>query len=139
MRPIDRYVRFWETVSPGNLDRLEEVFAPDIHFRDPFNDIQGTPALRALLASMFETLEVPRFSVTRAADAGDGTWLLRWNFSCRFRGKPWEIPGMSEVELQADGRASRHIDHWDSGTYFYGRLPLLGGVIDLIRRRAGRH
>ncbi|MGL1687230.1 hypothetical protein ACSTHZ_23370, partial [Vibrio parahaemolyticus] len=45
-----------------------------MHFRDPFNDIHGTPALRALLDSMFENLEAPRFSVTRAADADDGIW-----------------------------------------------------------------
>lgn len=139
MRPIDPYVAFWETISPASLDRLETVFAPEIRFCDPFNDVGGIAALRAVLAPMFRHLQDPGFSVTRAADAGDGVWLLRWDFACRFRGRDWGFPGMSEVRLNADGRAAAHTDHWDSGTYFYGRLPLIGGVVRLIRRQMGRH
>ncbi len=135
MRPIDAYVAFWETVTPSGLDRLDRVFAPDIRFQDPFNDIRGHDALRAVLAPMFRHLDDPRFVVTRTADAGDGVWLLRWDFACRFRGRDWGFPGMSEVCLGPDGRAVAHIDHWDSGTHFYARLPLLGGVVRLIRRR----
>lgn len=139
MRPIDAYVVFWETVTPAALDRLDQVFAPDIRFQDPFNDSRGYDALRGVLMSMFRHLDEARFVVTRAADAGDGIWLLRWDFTCRFRGRDWQLPGMSEVWLGDDGRATIHIDHWDSGTHFYARLPLLGGLIRLIRRRMGDH
>jgi limonene-1,2-epoxide hydrolase len=139
MRPIEPYIRFWETISPAALDHLDRTFAPDIRFRDPFNDISGTAALRAVLEPMFRHLEDPRFAVSRAADAGDNVWLLRWDFTCRFRRRDWRLPGMSEVVLSQDGRAAVHIDHWDSGTYFYGQLPLLGGIIGFIRRRVGRH
>lgn len=139
MRPIDPYVTFWETIAPASLDRLDEAFAPDIRFQDPFNDVRGHDALRAVLAPMFKHLEGPRFAVTRAADAGQGAWMLRWDFTCRFRGQDWGFPGMSEVWLGADGRAHAHVDHWDSGTHFYARLPVLGGIVRLVRRKMGQH
>jgi len=139
MRPIDPYITFWETIAPASLDRLDTVFAPEIRFQDPFNDVSGHDALRAVLAPMFKHLDRPRFEVTRAADTGQGVWLLRWDFTCRFRGRNWGFPGMSEVWLNADGLAHAHVDHWDSGTYFYARLPIVGGVVRLIRRKMGQH
>ncbi len=62
---------------------------------------------------------------------------LRWDFSFvpRRGGAPWRIEGMSEVHFDAEGRVTAHLDHWDSGSQFYGRLPVLRHVIALIRRR----
>jgi hypothetical protein len=42
---------------------------------------------------------------------------------------------MSEVAFGADGRALSHIDHWDAGGQFYARLPVLGTLIRLVKRR----
>jgi hypothetical protein len=30
---------------------------------------------------------------------------------------------------------AEHIDHWDSGEQFYRRLPVLGWLIGLVRKR----
>ena len=42
---------------------------------------------------------------------------------------------MSEVTLAEDGRVLAHIDHWDPAAQLYERVPVLGAVLRMIRRR----
>ena len=141
---IDGYVRFFETLTPDTLDQLADHVTPDIRFKDPFNDVTGTDAMHAIFRHMFEAMENPVFQVThRAQDAHDETvWFLRWRLTGRLRSlsnRDWDITGMSEVHLAADGKVAAHIDHWDAGQQFYELLPVIGSVIRLLRRRAGRN
>lgn len=131
---LDAYVQFFEELSPETLDSLAQVTAPEVRFSDPFNDVRGRDAMRAVLADMFRKLGRPRFIVThRAWD--DDTAFLRWRMEARAFGGPWTVEGMSEVRFDQDGLVREHVDHWDSGTQVYARLPVLGALIRMIRRR----
>jgi hypothetical protein len=50
-------------------------------------------------------------------------------------GNPVESVGMSHVRFNQAGQVIMHQDFWDSGTNIYGQIPVLGGVIESIRRR----
>lgn len=50
-------------------------------------------------------------------------------------GAAWPVDGVSEVHLTPDGKVAAHLDHWDAGSQFYARLPVLGFLIRLVRRR----
>lgn len=132
--PAQAYARFWQDMTPASLDRLDTVFAPDIHFRDPFNDVRGRDRMRAILDHMFTATQKPRFVVTDIAESGRAAYL-RWDFTFEVRGRALRIEGISEVRFNADGLAVEHIDHWDAAAQFYERLPALGGLLRLIRRR----
>ena len=43
--------------------------------------------------------------------------------------------GISQIRFNPDGKVAFHQDFWDSGKNFYAHLPVVGGVIGLIRRR----
>ena len=128
------YARYWEELSPDTVGRLDAVAAADIRFKDPFNDFRGRDRLRAVLERMFTTLERPRFVVTDTAPGARATYL-RWRFDFALSGRPQVIEGMSEVRFGADGLAVEHVDHWDAGEYVYEKVPLLGGLVRLVRRR----
>ncbi|MCP1335721.1 nuclear transport factor 2 family protein [Futiania mangrovi] len=131
---LGAYARLFETLSPETLGTLDTLCAPDIHFTDPFNDVRGVEAYKRILAHMFEDTENPRFEVLdQALTARAG--YIRWVFRFRALGRDWEIPGMSEVEIDAGGRIVRHLDHWDSGAEFYAKLPLIGPLVRVVRRR----
>ncbi len=131
----DAYIHFYETMTPDSLARLPELVTPDIHFVDPFNDVTGIAPLRRILARMFADLREPRFVVTHQAWSGE-VCFLRWDFTARSQsGAPWKIEGMSELRFAPDGKVARHVDHWDSGRQLYEKLPLIGAVLRLIRRR----
>jgi steroid delta-isomerase len=138
-RPADMaeaYIRFYETMTPESLARLPDLATPEIHFVDPFNDVTGIEPMRRILAKMFADLAEPRFVVTHRAWDGD-VCFLRWRFTARGKagGAAWIIEGMSELHFAADGKVASHVDYWDSGRQFYEKLPLLGSVLRLIRRR----
>lgn len=133
---VEAYVAFYESLTPKSLERLAGLCAPDVRFRDPFNDVTGLPAYRAILERMFVDLREPRFLVRDRALSGRVAYL-RWDFtfSSRKGGAPWSIEGMTEVHFDETGRVAAHLDHWDSGAQFYARLPVLGSLIGLVRKR----
>ena len=133
---VTAYVSFYESLTPESVGQLDELCAPDVRFRDPFNDVTGIAAYRAILAGMFEHLSAPNFEVGDRALSGRVAYL-RWTFTFTPKkgGMPWRIEGMSEVHFDQRGCVAVHLDHWDSGSQFYGRLPLLRSLIGFVRRR----
>ena len=65
-------------------------------------------------------------------------WLA-WEFRFRFRG--WRagevqcIRGATHLCFASDGRVASHRDYWDTGEELFARLPLVGVLMRLLRRR----
>ena len=130
------YARFFEELTPESLARLGDICAPNVRFRDPFNDVTGLAAYRRVFEKMFEDTAEPSFKVRDFAVSGQIAYI-RWDF--RFRPTKgddiWRIEGMSEVVFDDKGLVEQHIDHWDSGRQFYEKLPILGTLIRMVKRR----
>lgn len=134
---VDRIVSMFESMAPADLDRLDRYYTPDAAFKDPFNDVRGLAGVRRVYAHMFATLDGPRFVVTRRFVDGDECVLL-WDFHFRLRaGAPQMlIRGSSHLQLAADGRIAMHRDYWDAAEDLYEKLPILGGLMRFLKRRA---
>jgi steroid delta-isomerase len=136
---VARVVRFYEGLAPQDLGRLGEVYAGQAWFKDPFNEVRGLPAIRRIFERMFEVLEAPRFVVTEAVAQGDQAFLA-WEFHFRLRRwnrRPQVVRGATHLRFAADGRVAWHRDYWDAAEELYEKLPLLGGLMRWLRRRAG--
>jgi steroid Delta-isomerase len=132
---LARLASFYETLTPGSLDQLGELYAASARFIDPFNDVTGLGPVRTVFAHMFETLDEPRFTVLEAM-AGDRSGFLLWTF--RFRrgaGQEQQILGMTHLRFDDAGLVLLHHDHWDAAGQLYETLPLLGAVMRWVRRR----
>ena len=135
--PAQRYRRYLENLAGDSLDALDRYVAPDVRFRDPFNDITGRSALRAVFAHMFATVKDLHFEVSTMMEEGQ-LCLMSWNLTGRLRGRPWRVEGMSRISFTDQGLVQEHIDYWDAAGQFYEHLPLLGPVIAALRRRLAR-
>lgn len=133
MTPLARWGAFWENLSPATIACARELCRDDLRFIDPFNDLTGIDRLEALLVHLFQTAGNPRFVVEDLA-MGNRAGYLRWRFQATIAGRPIMLDGMSEVRFE-DGKVSLHRDHWDAGAQVYGRVPVLGAAIRLIRSR----
>ncbi|MBL8673446.1 MAG: nuclear transport factor 2 family protein, partial [Rhodospirillales bacterium] len=131
---LDRYAAFFETMTPASLDRLGEVFTPGATFRDPFNDVTGLPAIRRVFEHMYDGVERPTFRILHRAP-GPEICYLKWAFSGVARGRSLDFIGIGEVRFDAAGFAVSHVDHWDAAGAIYGRVPVLGAILRLVRRR----
>ena len=129
---------YWEGLTQERVGSLDAVYAPDVHFRDPFNDVRGIEELRRIFGHMYETLEEPRFAITETILEGDRAVLV-WDFD--FRIKAWKprvtqrIHGLSVVRFGADGRVTDHRDYWDAAGELYAKLPLVGPLVRYLARR----
>ena len=45
------------------------------------------------------------------------------------------VRGATRLDLAPDGRVLRHRDYWDTGEELFARLPLIGPLLGLLRRR----
>jgi len=119
--------------SPEHLARLT---TQDVHFRDPFNDLRGIEALRALLIHTLKQVKDPHFEIRDTAISGQ-TAYVKWEMTGRVAviGQ-WKVTGISELQFAEDGRLRTHLDYWDAATDFYARLPVLGAVIRFVAARA---
>jgi hypothetical protein len=132
-----RYVALFETLTPQTIAQLEPLLSEQVRFRDPFNDVCGFAAVQRLLDDMFERTRDPRFEVSHWSLDGQCGYVL-WTFSAGLPVLgPWQVEGVSRLTFDDQGRISSHIDYWDAGG-LYEKVPLLGRVIGLIRRRLGR-
>jgi hypothetical protein len=88
---------------------------------------------------MFEQVDAPRFVVTEALVQGSSvmlTWDFNFSFKPPLRVGPQCIRGCSHLRLDANGRVVFHRDYWDTAEELYEKMPVLGGLMRWLRRRA---
>ncbi|WP_440996478.1 nuclear transport factor 2 family protein [Arhodomonas sp. SL1] len=140
MSPAHRYAAFFATLEVADLRRLEDVLSPEVRFVDPFNDVRGVAAVRAVFEHMFAVADEARFEVLEVLE-GEAVSYLRWRLHLRLRGeRPGTAPieGVSRVVFDPDGRVQEHVDYWDAAAGLYGRFPVIGGLMGWLRRRIAK-
>ena len=136
-----RLVEFFETLTPEALTQLPALYHPQARFKDPFNEVQGLPAIEAIFRHMYASLDAPHFEVRECLVDGAQAFLV-WDF--RFRLKRFDrtrwhtVRGGSHCCFAPDGRVIDHRDYWDAAEELYEKLPLLGPLMRWLRRRANQ-
>lgn len=127
---LSALIALYEALQPDRLDELISLYAEDCRFKDPFNEVRGRAAVRRIFEHMFETVDSPRFAVHEAFCCDEQAFLC-WDFMAgRF-----VIRGASHLRFDAHGQVSEHRDYWDPAEELYEKLPVLGGLMRLIKRR----
>lgn len=129
---------YFEALQPGDVARMGELYADQAFFRDPFNEVRGLAAVQRIFAHMFESVEAPRFVVRDAFEQGDQGFLT-WDFHFVARGRPMLIHGSSHVRFAPDGKVLYHRDYWDAAEELWEKLPVLGALLRLFKKRLRAH
>ena len=131
-----RLAEWYQRLTPASLRDIDVLYAVDARFKDPFNEVQGRAAIERIFEHMFATLRAPRFTIVDAV-CDTRACVLVWDFDFqRASGAPLRIRGASHIEFAGDGRVTRHRDYWDAAEELYAKLPVLGGLMRWLRRRA---
>jgi steroid Delta-isomerase len=135
---VERIVAAFEQLQRDDVARLSHLYAAEARFKDPFNEVQGVPAIQAVFAHMFVALNEPRFVVHDIICQGDQCFLS-WDFIFRFkRFSPdlQTVRGSSHLKLNAQGQITLHRDYWDAAEELYEKLPVVAGLMRWLKRRA---
>ena len=134
-----RLATFFETLSPQSVSQLHTVYDAQATFKDPFNEVQGLPEIERIFRHMYVALDQPHFVVTGQVVDGAQAFLT-WEF--RFRFKRFDtttlqaVRGASHVVFNEQGLVTMHRDYWDAAEELYEKLPVLGGVMRWLKKRA---
>ena len=135
--PLHRIARVFEQLRVDQLDVLAQVYAPQATFQDPFNRVQGLPAITAQFAHMYAKLHAPRFVVNEVTSAQNHVGWITWDFHFALRkgASAQVVAGATRFVLDEQGLVIDHRDYWDACD-FYATVPLLGAVVRRLKRAA---
>ena len=132
-------VHWFETITPASVADLPKFYASNAYFKDPFNQVRGLAPMEAIFSHMFVAMHAPRFVVTGQVLQGNQAFLT-WDFHFAFRSfQPQTqrlIAGTTHLVFDGDGKVAIHRDYWDVAEELYEKLPLLGGLMRWLKRRA---
>jgi ketosteroid isomerase-like protein len=141
---LQRVVHFFEHLQPEDVARLADMYTADAFFKDPFNEVQGVPAIERIFTHMFDALEAPRFVITQQVQQG-AQCFVTWDFLFAMpqiqSGQTLTIRGASHLVLREENgrwRVAVHRDYWDAAEELYEKLPVLGSLMRWLKRRANR-
>mgnify|MGYP000051739626 CR=1 FL=1 len=139
---LQNVVHFFEHLQPADVARIAEIYTTDAQFKDPFNEVEGVPAIKHIFAHMFEALEAPRFVITQQVQQG-AQCFVTWDFlfaTGQGASREFVIRGATHLVYvqEADGawRIVLHRDYWDAAEELYEKLPVLGTLMRWLKRRA---
>ncbi len=138
MTTLDALCDYFERLSPATLEELESFYAVDAWFKDPFHEVRGIDAIRAILAHSFDRLPGARFRVTGRFPGEPGEAVLLWgmDFVMPVTRVPTTIVGATHLVFDATGKVARHRDYWDAAEELYARLPVLKWLMRGLARQA---
>ncbi|ASU37575.1 isomerase [Herbaspirillum sp. meg3] len=125
---LDLLMDWYCTLTRQSVRHIGQFYAPEVCFKDPFNDVQGVPAMMAIYEHMFDTTDDPRFVIDDRVVDGDQAFIT-WAFQFGLKGKPYVIIGSTHLKFNADGLVVLHRDYWDAAEELLQKLPVVGGLI----------
>jgi hypothetical protein len=137
---LDQLAHYFETLTEATLPQLHNFYAANAYFKDPFNEVENVADIERIFAHMYVSLANPRFVIHTCIEQGDEAFLA-WHFDFRIkRYKPnivQTIRGGSHLRWDTQGKVCFHRDYWDVAEELYEKLPILGGVMRFVKKRAG--
>lgn len=124
--------------SPDVVERAENVFAPKFYFNDTWHT-HGTPQeLGDYLKRTGEKVHNIDVLIDDVVVSKTNAYI-RWNMSITVdkNDEPINSVGMTHLRFNADKEIVTYQDYWDGIEGFYRTLPVLGGILEIIRKRLG--
>lgn len=119
-------------------ENTAKVYAKDAYLNDTLVTHHGPDEIMAYFLKTSDTMTTYEVTIDDVASSGSEhyiRWTMVFTAPGLNGGKPVESCGISHIRLNGDGKVVMHQDFWDAGTNIYGQIPVLGGVIESIRRR----
>ncbi len=134
MNREQHFMQFFTELTAENLSQIDNIFATNAHFKDPFNDVYGIDAIKTVFIHMFATTERPKFKINHYA-INQQTLFLQWQFSFGKNKTLWIIDGSSMVTFNNNDQVSEHMDYWDPAEQIYSKVGILKPLMNFLKSR----
>lgn len=116
---------------PEAFGPLEQLYAFDMVFKDPIQEVRGLPDFLAMNRRLLGKMKSLHWDIHLATSAGDVV-LLEWTMTGRPKlGPAVSVDGMTRARTR-DGRIVDHRDYWDLGELGASMVPGGSRVLSLL-------
>lgn len=120
------------------INETAKAYAKNAYLDDTIVTHYGPEEIKNYFVQTAETMTSFEVNILDTARSGPDHYI-RWEmiFSAPKLGggEPIHSIGMSQVRFDSEGKVAFHQDFWDSGKNIYGKIPVVGGLISIIRNR----
>ena len=137
---IMRFSEFLKNVGDRSYieGNTSQAYAENAYLDDTLVTHYGPEEIKNYFMATAETMTSFDLKILDTARSGPDHYI-RWEMIFAAPklsgGEPIHSVGVSQVRFDADGKVAFHQDFWDSGKHIYGQIPVVGGLISLIRNR----
>ena len=135
---INEFLALYNKLEYSNLSLLDQIYHPDIIFIDPLHRIDGLENLTSYFANMYQNLVHGQFTIHQVLTQENKVsiyWTMAFSHSKIKAGETVEFDGNSYLEYQ-DDKVILHRDYFDGAAMLYQHIPVLGGLINIVKKRA---
>lgn len=117
-------------------ERAKIAFAEQIYFNDTWHTHQNPKELGDYLQRTGEKVSFIEVLVDDVVISKTNAYV-RWNMSIvvNEKDKPINSIGMTHLRFNEDKKIVTYQDYWDGIEGFYRTLPVIGGVLEMIRKK----
>lgn len=136
----EKLTQFFENLTEDiSMDSFREIYADEVKFKDPFNEVEGSQAVYEIFAHMYRNLNEPRFIIKEYIDKEQIAYV-KWEFIFSFKNEKTQnaFEGVSRLEIDESGKVIRHTDYWDAAEHMYEKMPVIGWMLRTIKRKIVR-
>jgi hypothetical protein len=134
---VDKVKYIFKNLNKDNLQLIEEFYDKDVKFIDPIGEIIGSQKIKKYYENMYKNVKVIRFEFSETLEENQTVvafWSMYLETEKLNSGKGFTIEGNSIIRFNPEGKAVYHRDYFDLGAFIYERIPVLGFVIEKIKK-----
>ena len=138
MTAIEKFTHFYQQLSCKDISGLPDVYAKNIEFIDPIARHRGIQNVSNYFANLFQSTESCEFDIHSVNACGIHDYFVEWQMS--FVSKKLKkheaitVDGATYLKT-ANDKVIYHRDYYDMGQLVYENVPVLGGIVRLIKER----
>jgi len=137
---IARFSSFLQGIGSEEFVRehTQKTYTENAFLNDTLVTHRGNADIEAYFVQTSQAMTHFEVSIDDVARSGPDhyiRWTMIFAAPALAKGEKVHSTGISQVRFAEDGRVAFHQDFWDSGENFFGRLPVAGAAIGVIRKR----
>lgn len=131
---ILKFKKYFEELDLENSSVLDEIYDKQIYFQDPMHEIQGIIDLKKYFQKLNDKLKEGSFQFMEESII-DNKAYLSWELKLTLKKRYKSITASGISVLSFEDKITHQRDYFDAAQLFYEPIPILGGLIRLIKKK----
>jgi hypothetical protein len=134
---IEKFKGIFTQMNLDNDAILNEIYSDQVVFIDPIHQVVGLENLTNYFNKLNSNLIEGSFRFIEESIV-DNKAYLSWEMHLKLKKPKTNVKASGISVLTIENKIIKHRDYFDAGEVFYENIPILVGIISLIKRKIAK-